>query len=287
VAVSEMREFRSDSALSQLLRQLEQASSTSHLQTAFEKAIEPMGYRYFAYHMIQCEILFESPDRQMHGVTNYPTKWVNHYASNDYVNYDPVVGHVLESRVPFIWSSAILPDRIPPQQKRLLDEARDFGIRDGVTIPLISRRGERASVSLIRDDRLRIPEAVLSSYGELHVMCEFFHSHALPIVSEAYLNGLSNRRRSLLTPREMQSLFWVARGKSAWEIAKILEISSKSVEFYLDTAKKKLNAVNRTQAAVRAAKLGLLDIEPSLAGFAPSSQPKSAERESSQRLVLT
>lgn len=273
--MSEMTEFRSDSALSQFLCQLEQSSSTSQFQIAFEKAIEPMGYRYFTYHVIQCDVLFGSPGRQTLGITNYPSRWVDHYKSNGYVNYDPVIEHVFQRRVPFIWSSVSPPDSIPVLQKRLIEEACDFGLRDGLTIPLLSRSGERASMSLVRDDRIPIGEAALSHFGELHVMCEFFHSRALRVVSEEYLNGLSRRRQSFLTPREMQSMYWVAQGKSAWEIAKILEISSKSVELYIETAKKKLNAVNRTQAAVKAAKLGLLDVEPNLAGLAPRSKTKA------------
>ncbi|MBR1225114.1 LuxR family transcriptional regulator [Bradyrhizobium sp. AUGA SZCCT0176] len=252
-----------DSAVSEFLVQLDRATCTSQIRSVFQEAIEPMGYRYFAYHVVQNEVLFENTSRQMLGITNYPEHWLSHYIGNDYVNCDPIVDELFRCRVPFVWSKIAVPDRMSCQQKRLMDEASDFGIRDGLTIPLVSRTGEKASVSLVHEGRARAIEAALTNYSELHVMCEFFHSRALRIVDEEHLKGHSRRRKSFLSRRETQSIFWAARGKSAWEIAKILNISAKCVEFYLESVKKKLNAVNRTQAAVKAAKLGLLDIDPS------------------------
>jgi DNA-binding CsgD family transcriptional regulator len=51
-----------------------------------------------------------------------------------------------------------------------------------------------------------------------------------------------------LTPREREVLTWVARGKSAAEIGKILHISKRTVDEHALTAVRKLGAANRTQA---------------------------------------
>jgi DNA-binding CsgD family transcriptional regulator len=80
------------------------------------------------------------------------------------------------------------------------------------------------------------------------------------VIEEALTNS-SKRRRSLLSPRESEALTWVARGKSTWEIARILDLSEKSVEFYLDSCKHKLQATNRTQAVVKAIVLGLISFK--------------------------
>jgi DNA-binding CsgD family transcriptional regulator len=48
--------------------------------------------------------------------------------------------------------------------------------------------------------------------------------------------------------REKEVLTWIARGKTAWEVGQILTISPRTVESYLNTAKKKLGAVNTVQA---------------------------------------
>lgn len=51
-----------------------------------------------------------------------------------------------------------------------------------------------------------------------------------------------------LTPRELEVLTWVARGKTAWETAKILRISKRTVDEHVQSITAKLGAVNRTQA---------------------------------------
>ena len=61
-----------------------------------------------------------------------------------------------------------------------------------------------------------------------------------------------------LTDRERDSLAWVAEGKSDWEISKIFGVSETTVRFHVDNARKKLGAVNRTQAVARLAAARLL-----------------------------
>jgi DNA-binding CsgD family transcriptional regulator len=51
-----------------------------------------------------------------------------------------------------------------------------------------------------------------------------------------------------LSPRERECLKWAACGRTLKEIAMILDLSHSSVRIYLDMARRKLDAVNLTQA---------------------------------------
>ena len=62
-----------------------------------------------------------------------------------------------------------------------------------------------------------------------------------------------------LTERELQVLTWVARGKSSSDIAAILGISERTVNFHLDNAMRKAGVATRVQAAVKCAMLGLIE----------------------------
>ena len=62
-----------------------------------------------------------------------------------------------------------------------------------------------------------------------------------------------------LTPRELQVIQWIANGKTAWEISKIIGISERTVYFHLDNCKKKLEASTKTQAAVNALRQGVIE----------------------------
>jgi LuxR family quorum sensing-dependent transcriptional regulator len=53
-----------------------------------------------------------------------------------------------------------------------------------------------------------------------------------------------------LTSREREVLTWVAQGKSAWEIGKILNIDKRTVDNHTQSATRKLGAANRTHAVV-------------------------------------
>jgi len=76
------------------------------------------------------------------------------------------------------------------------------------------------------------------------------HHHASP--------GLP--RHLHLTDREREVLTWVGRGKTSSEIATILGLSERTVNFHCDQAVKRLDAVNRTQAVAIAIGLGLIMI---------------------------
>lgn len=55
-----------------------------------------------------------------------------------------------------------------------------------------------------------------------------------------------------LNEREIQSLTWAARGKTSAEIAQILGLSKRTVDFYVDTARNKLGATTRVEAVLKA-----------------------------------
>jgi DNA-binding CsgD family transcriptional regulator len=64
-----------------------------------------------------------------------------------------------------------------------------------------------------------------------------------------------------LTPREREVMAWVSRGKSAWEIGKILHITKRTVDEHVQKAVRKLGAANRTQAVAIAIRDRLIDVD--------------------------
>jgi len=74
------------------------------------------------------------------------------------------------------------------------------------------------------------------------------------------LTRRSPAKRRLLTPREREVLAWVAPGKSAWEIGKILDIAKRTVDEHVQSAVRKLGAVNRTHAVALAIRDHLVEL---------------------------
>ena len=56
-----------------------------------------------------------------------------------------------------------------------------------------------------------------------------------------------------LNSREVEVLTWVSRGKTSLEIAQILGLSKRTVDFHIDNARDKLGTSTRTEAVLKAA----------------------------------
>ncbi len=56
-----------------------------------------------------------------------------------------------------------------------------------------------------------------------------------------------------MSDREVETLTWAARGKTSAEIALILGLSKRTVDFHIDNARLKLGATTRIEAAIKAA----------------------------------
>ena len=55
-----------------------------------------------------------------------------------------------------------------------------------------------------------------------------------------------------LTDRELEALSWAARGKTSAEIADILGLSKRTVDFHMDNARAKLGTNSRIEAVIKA-----------------------------------
>lgn len=58
--------------------------------------------------------------------------------------------------------------------------------------------------------------------------------------------------------REIETLTWAARGKTSAEIAIILGVAKRTVDFHIDSAREKLGVATRIEAAVKAARTRLI-----------------------------
>lgn len=67
---------------------------------------------------------------------------------------------------------------------------------------------------------------------------------------------------SLLTEREDECLFYILRGKTTKEVAKLLNISPRTVETHFNNIKQKLICSNRSQVIEKSINLGYMNIIP-------------------------
>jgi DNA-binding response OmpR family regulator len=78
----------------------------------------------------------------------------------------------------------------------------------------------------------------------------------LETIIKARLAGIARNNVWLklanLNDREAETLTWVARGKTSAQIADMLGMPKRNVDFFIDNARVKLGAATRTEAAIKA-----------------------------------
>ena len=182
-------------------------------------------------------------------ISNYPVEWTDHYLREHYERVDPVIVEVLTTPEPFEWGQEFAAKRLSKAQCALLDEAAQFGIRCGFTVPVHDSRGLVAAVTFAADERRpRFQRCIEKNRHVLQLMAMYFHAHARRRLSiNRVIDGVA------LSPRELQCLEWAAQGKSAWEIGRLLNISRRTAAFHLDNAKMKFDVRTICQAVAKLA----------------------------------
>lgn len=201
---------------------------------------------------LSCFAYLSLPSRRSDGlqlISNYPLKWTDHYLERHYERVDPVIVRALAAPEPFEWGHEATSDSLSKLQCALLDEAAQFGIRCGFTIPIHNPRGPIAAVTFAADERRATFQRCVEAHRHvLQLMAMYFHAHAQRrLAPNRVVDGVA------LSPRELECLEWAAQGKSAWEIGRLLNISRRTAAFHLDNAKTKFGVRTICQAVAKLA----------------------------------
>lgn len=222
--------------------QLSTSSNEPSLRAAMADAATALDLHCFAY--LSVSRTLRTPVRL---ISTYPQAWTSFYLQRHYECSDPVVGRAASCAQPFPWGLGVPSHSLSPAQEQLLDEAAEFGIRYGYTIPIHDRQGFRSAMTFATAERRRaFGRNIKRAQRILPSMAICFHAHVCrKLVADYAVDGV------LLSPREFECLQWAAQGKSAWEIGHIVGISRRTAAFHLDNAKEKLGVHSIIQAVAR------------------------------------
>ncbi|WP_244265769.1 LuxR C-terminal-related transcriptional regulator [Polycladidibacter hongkongensis] len=130
---------------------------------------------------------------------------------------------------------------------------------------LLASVGEGAHAMVIPVDALRPFQAMVIGAGQ-NISVEPYDLASVEIVCAAAFRRLhelgvvSEQRPGDLSARERRVLELTALGKTAHEIAELLDISQRTVHAHLQNASAKLNASNKTHTVVEALRYGQIQI---------------------------
>jgi len=236
---------------SELTAGIESATDIPEVAAACRSAAQALGFEHFIFG-------FRTPISLTHPcqfiLSGYPRAWREHYDRNSYLAIDPVVARALGTILPFDWEEL---DKSDPAVARLFQEAAEYGLRYGFSVPVHGGHGEGGVLSLARA-QTPLPE-VLGERQRLFQQAQWFSAVLQTKLRRLIFEETSPEARPL-TKREHECLRLAAEGQSAQDIARALRITERTVVFHLNHAEEKLGATRRQQAVARGVALG--QIEP-------------------------
>ncbi|MEO0329001.1 MAG: autoinducer binding domain-containing protein [Pseudomonadota bacterium] len=215
-----------------------------------EKVILDISGPYGVTHILSGVMprLCSSPKEQISGVLfgKWPKEWSERYFQRQYLDLDPTIDHVRNSRSVLVWESLL------EKEDFVMNEARAFGLKAGITIPMSTIDGVKVGMSFAGDRISDAPEATIL----FSVVSALGTNRALEINRRDSLQG---DRPVRLTPAEFSCMEWIVEGKTNWEISVILGKSEKTVEKHISSCLRKLGANNRPQLIAIALRNGILN----------------------------
>ena len=228
----------------ELATDLARLTSPGAVSARFQIFAEALGFASVA--------CFKVPDpgeplEQCMQMCTRPQAWIDRYIEQGYVRVDPLVLEVFRSTGTYRWTEIMSRPAADPVVDQIRSERAEFGLHDGLNVPIYESKGYAGLVSLAGEG-----EITAQVKSTLTVASVFVHNRLVTLSREKLLPD------DLLTAREIECLTWAAEGKSDWEIGQILKISSKTVNYHIENTKRKFGVPTRVQAIVYAFRYGKL-----------------------------
>jgi len=248
------------------IEESKRASTPHALDRLLADISSDMGFDYYAliHHVDLAPInphLTHMDDGSLVALTNYPEAWVEAYVARNIVANDPVLLASHRSNVGFKWEDVPKFIKVTAAHRDITMDTRRAGLGEGYTVPAHVPGEANGSCNFAVRTGRTLPDRNL-------LMAQMVGSFAFQAARAMVLKARGTAKandRTPLTPRQLECLALVARGKSDWEIARILDIGSESVKHHIKMAREHYDVPTRVQAAFRAvfeSQLTLSDVVP-------------------------
>ncbi|WP_053146030.1 LuxR C-terminal-related transcriptional regulator [Pseudomonas sp. P97.38] len=224
---------------------LQAITSSQLIKSAFEdfqSSAAQLGFN-------RCSILvFSTNDCNTPLLTlnNLPTTWNEYFQRQyDYRN-NPIVKYCHHSLLPVLWSKPLF-ESVPG----LWEDLNFFQLQYGISHPVQDHRGVTSIFSFLQDEPATSIKDFHGRVGAMLWLATRTHTHLIDQL-------LTTLRPLRLSQRELDVLKWTAEGKTSGEVATILSISERTVNFHIQAIISKLDVKNKTSAVTTAVRKGLI-----------------------------
>lgn len=206
---------------------------------------------------------FSAGDRGLIWVGNYPQEFINISPQLGEPLDDPILKACEKTLTGFFWSDVASIITLTEKHKRRRAAVEGTGLGDGYVVPTHIPGEHLGSCHFATQKGKVLPR---ESSAALQTIASFGFEAARRLVS---VRDALIGERTELTDRQRECLILSARGKSDSVIGQLLGLSPKTVNMYIESAKKRYGVATRAQlivSALYASEITFLDIaEPRLA----------------------
>ena len=180
--------------------------------------------------------------------------WHDYYHESRYGDTDSVHQDAHKSLLPIFWDVQVqFKNAATEKERKMRQESLDFGVRQGVSIPVHGPGGDFAELTL----RQFKGESCMSGWEAkqhewyLVALAYFNYMRELILITEVSKSGL-------LTRREQQCLKLIAENYNVMQMAAALDMSERTVNFHIQNLNHKLKVRNKYEAVSVGRQLGLI-----------------------------
>jgi LuxR family transcriptional regulator, quorum-sensing system regulator SolR len=231
------------------LDQIDFAPSTKTPEQLFQRFVSvarQLGFEFCAY---GTRLPLPVTKPRVVTFSNFPLEWRRLYVERDYFNIDPTVQLGLRSAITMLWS-----DELFAAVPHLWEEAQSFGLRHGWCRSSFDSHGVGGLLTLARSAEPISEQELRDKSMSMDWLTHAAHA----AMTKCLMHRLIPECSAKLSSQELTVLRWTAEGYCSREIAQLMNIAERTVNFHATNATAKLNASNKTAAVMRAAVLGLL-----------------------------
>lgn len=236
--------------IEQFIREIDAAQNIEAITLALRKTIDLLGFEQFSYQVLRSP---QGPRPKFY-ITGYPQEWTKRYIEKNHVSNDMVSRHAARVIRPFSWLEIGRFGDFTDAQKTVFNEASDFNIKAGGTVPIhgpgLAKALFTVTSSLPDEEFAKLFKA---RRHEIHLVATYFHERLIALGFPDPLPSNFN-----LSPREIEIMTWTARGKLREDIADILSISDETVKKHIANICHKFQVHNKTHAVAIALIHGLI-----------------------------
>jgi LuxR family transcriptional regulator len=230
--------------------QLTQLSYAREIDIAYQISlnfIKNLGYKF-------CSFSIASKTPGTHDYTlsrnNYPHAWNTQYKQNKFSAIDPIVAHCNHSMLPILWTEDVF-SKTPWLWQALQQQGLQHGWSQSI------HDEESGLYSMLSLARSHCPISAYELYENLGFTV-FISRHLHALAAQILPKKVPEPKTPHLSPREIEVLKLSADGKTAYEIARILNLSERTVNFHVHSAIEKLGVCNKIAAVIAAARAGAI-----------------------------